>query len=263
MVGILVPRLNVNTPHKLRFTVDRPEGSGDYLLLHFHTPVEIHTQEGMVRGHPDDCILYAPTFRQWYRGIGVGLRDGWMHVTGTDAPALIEFYGLPTNVLMRPRDTRFFAPLYRDIRRELLLELPFREEAIAGRVAEVFRELARQLAPPPGKKLTSAEMSHLDALRDLRLHVHDRLGQPWTVEKMAHRAHLSASRFAVLYRKFFGVSPVEDLIRARLEQAQWLLSTINLRVAEVAYQCGFTNVYHFSRIFHRRVGKPPSACTKR
>jgi AraC-like DNA-binding protein len=262
MPSITVPALNVNFPHDLHFTIDRPEGLAEYLLLHFHTPVEILTREGLVKANPGDCILYAPGVRQWYRGIGEGFRDDWMHVGGADVLKLVERYDLPTNVLIRPRDTRFFAPLYQAIRREMLLKLPFWEEAVAERVQETLRELARQLAPPARTKLSAAELGHLDLIRDVRLRVRDRLAEAWTVSRMAREAHLSASRFAVLYRKFFSVSPVEDLIRARLEQAEWLLSTTDLRVSDVAYQCGFTNVYHFSRLFRRRMGHPPSACAR-
>lgn len=257
--SVAVPALNVNFPHDLHFTIDRPEGLGSYLLLHFHTPIEIHTREGRVRGGPGDCMLYAPNSRQWYRGIGVGFRDDWMRLEGSGVPALVKRYAVPTDLLLHPRNTGFIAPLYQDIRREMLLKQPFWQEAVADRVRDVFRRLARELAPPAQTALSVAELGHLDTLRNVRLRVHDRLADSWTVGRMAETAHLSTSRFAVLYRTFFNISPIEDLIRARLEQARWLLSTTDVRVSDVACRCGFTNVYHFSRLFHRRVGCAPSA----
>ena len=144
MHSIAVPILDVNFPHDLHYTVDRPDGLGSYLLLHFHTPIEIHTRDGLVKGGPGDCILYTPDFKQWYRGIGVGFRDDWMHIDGEGVARLIQRYSLPTNVLVHPRDTRFFAPLYQTIRREMLLKLPFWEEAVGERVQEILRQLTRQ-----------------------------------------------------------------------------------------------------------------------
>jgi transcriptional regulator GlxA family with amidase domain len=61
-----------------------------------------------------------------------------------------------------------------------------------------------------------------------------------------------------LYREFFGGSPVEDLINARIKHAQWLLSATTLSVGQVAGECGFRSLYHFSRLFKKRVGSSPS-----
>lgn len=74
---------------------------------------------------------------------------------------------------------------------------------------------------------------------------------------MADAAHLSPSRFRALYRRFFGVSPAEDLIRARIRMACLLLTNATLTVGEVARRSGFGSVYYFSRAFKARVGCPP------
>ena len=80
----------------------------------------------------------------------------------------------------------------------------------------------------------------------------------WTVAGMAARAHLSPSRFSAIYRRCFDVSPMEDLIRSRLNRAAWQLANTTMPVGAVAHSCGFENIYYFSRLFHRRFGHPPS-----
>jgi AraC-like DNA-binding protein len=74
---------------------------------------------------------------------------------------------------------------------------------------------------------------------------------------MALLVHMSPKRFGQLHRKFFGISPAEDLIQARLERAKYLLSSTTLSVGRAAERSGFTNPYYFSRLFHRRVGCAP------
>jgi AraC-like DNA-binding protein len=76
--------------------------------------------------------------------------------------------------------------------------------------------------------------------------------------RMAALARFGESRFAVLYRQCFGISPIEDLIQARLRHAQRLLTNRHTTVAEAAEKSGFRNVPHFSRLFSRRVGSSPS-----
>ena len=89
------------------------------------------------------------------------------------------------------------------------------------------------------------------------MQVHERLAERWTVASMAELAHVSASRFAVLYKKVFGVSPVKDMIDARLARARGLLTNAGLSVGEVAAETGLTSLSYFSRLFRRRVGTTP------
>ncbi len=64
-----------------------------------------------------------------------------------------------------------------------------------------------------------------------------------------------------LYRKFSALSDTtvnQFIIALRLEKARQLLSTTGLNVSEVAYDTGFKNAAHFSRVFSERFGYPPS-----
>ena len=45
---------------------------------------------------------------------------------------------------------------------------------------------------------------------------------------------------------------------ARVNHAEWLLTNRHTTVAEAAEQAGFRSIHYFSRLFHRRVGCPPS-----
>lgn len=71
---------------------------------------------------------------------------------------------------------------------------------------------------------------------------------------------LAMSR-AQLYRKFSALTDttVSSFIRSlRLKKAKELLLTTNLNVTEVAFDTGFKNLAHFSRIFSREFGYAPS-----
>ena len=73
-------------------------------------------------------------------------------------------------------------------------------------------------------------------------------------------AELGMSR-SQLYRKFAALtdSSVHQFIKNfRLKKARHLLRTTDLHVSEVAYDTGFKNPSHFSRIYNERFGMPPS-----
>ena len=67
----------------------------------------------------------------------------------------------------------------------------------------------------------------------------------------------------MLYRRFFNISPQEDLICMRVNQAKAQLAHSAAPLSSVAEDCGFTNVFYFCRVFCQRVGVPPGAFARR
>jgi AraC family transcriptional regulator, arabinose operon regulatory protein len=87
---------------------------------------------------------------------------------------------------------------------------------------------------------------------------HQRLAEALTVEQMAKAAHLSASRFAHVFSREVGVSPMRYLENARVERAKDLLKASGAPIRQVCIQVGFASPFHFSRRFRARVGMSPS-----
>ncbi len=80
-----------------------------------------------------------------------------------------------------------------------------------------------------------------------------------TVQKMATLAGMSLSTFKREFQKLYQQSPATYLRDKKVEKAIELLSKTDLRATEIAYECGFSSVAHFSRIFKNRKGLPPTA----
>jgi AraC-like DNA-binding protein len=85
------------------------------------------------------------------------------------------------------------------------------------------------------------------------------IGEPLSVAEMARRAGLSPSRFSVVFRERFGLSPHQYFLRLRIEHAQALLTTTDLPLRTIAEYCGFADVHHFAKAFKRIVGVSPGA----
>lgn len=92
---------------------------------------------------------------------------------------------------------------------------------------------------------------------EIRKHVTNTPADTWTVADMAEIVNLSTNRFSVLYRKFFGQSPMDDLLSARIELAKSYLVSSSSTLEVIADGCGFANVYYFSKLFKKRTGYPP------
>ena len=257
LLDLSVSMAGTDWPHELGYITERPSGFGEFLFLRFRTPMLVRTSRGVEKCKAGTCLIYAPGHPQWYQGDGVGYRDDWCHVSGRDVMPCLEKAGLPLDTLFTPRSTSFFPLLVEEMRTELQRREQLWKESVALAVARLIALLGRSLSEVEDGE-GGLDSVRRRRLRRVREQVHDRLSDRWTVAKMAKMAKLGENRFAVLYRQCFGTSPVEDLIQARLRHAEWLLTNRHTTVAEAAERSGFQSIHYFSRLFHRRVGCPPS-----
>ena len=100
------------------------------------------------------------------------------------------------------------------------------------------------------------------SLNEIRVHVHSDLARKWTVREMAEMEGLNPTRFALEYKVLFGVSPIDDLIDARVNRAEYMLTHLAYTIKQIAKECGFDSEEYFSRAFHRRRGCTPSQSRK-
>jgi AraC-like DNA-binding protein len=258
-----VPRAGVSVVHDQHFCINRPQGSGDFLFLHFLTPIQIRSVAGLSEAPAGSCMLYAPGFHQWYRGVNAGFRHHWCHFGGESAVAMVERFRIPVNTILDLGGLDFIPALISDMRRERLSSDPFASAARALLVGELLVNLSRRCQQPNSILLSPQQSETRDKFVALRQRMHNDLQRRWSVNEMATQVHLSESRFATLFTNFFSVSPTEDLIRARIDKARLLLNNTTLAVKQVAAQSGFTNLHYFSRLFHRRVGCAPREYQRR
>jgi AraC-like DNA-binding protein len=87
--------------------------------------------------------------------------------------------------------------------------------------------------------------------------------QPWTLEQLAERAHLSRSSLMRTFRKATGQAPIDYLISRRIEAAMRDLQQTQRSVTEVALDSGFSDSNYFARQFRRVCGCAPSDFRRR
>ncbi|TCO92482.1 AraC family transcriptional regulator [Chthoniobacter flavus] len=88
--------------------------------------------------------------------------------------------------------------------------------------------------------------------------LHDDYASPLTTGQLAQLAGLSPSQFERTFRKAFGASPRQYLLRVRVEAASRKLADTDKTIAAVAVECGFYDHAHFTRSFHAVTGISPS-----
>lgn len=77
------------------------------------------------------------------------------------------------------------------------------------------------------------------------------------VEKLCNIACMSKPNFFKSFKREFGVSPVDMIIKERIKLAKKLLLEENRSVSEACYLSGFNNMSHFFRLFRKEEGLTP------
>ena len=81
-----------------------------------------------------------------------------------------------------------------------------------------------------------------------------------SLKALAEEAGLSLSRVERLFQKVFQHSPRQLLVQCRLAAARTLIEQDpGAKIAEIAYECGYTDHSAFSRQFKSYVGMSPTA----
>lgn len=78
-----------------------------------------------------------------------------------------------------------------------------------------------------------------------------------TVEALANEAHMSLSTLERTVRRHLRITPQDLLQRIRMNRARHLLTTSNLKVGEIALECGYESFSAFSRAFRKAYACAP------
>jgi len=106
----------------------------------------------------------------------------------------------------------------------------------------------------------SAESAY--SLRQTLPYIEAHLDQRITLGEVASRCAMTTFAFSRAFKKEFGVTFQEYLIRLRIDRARQLLCNPRLSVTDVAGAAGFGDLSHFTRTFRRQVGTSPSCYRK-
>ena len=101
-----------------------------------------------------------------------------------------------------------------------------------------------------------------ELLGGVRLINSDYCDESLTNAKLAAKCNISEVYFRKLFTKYYGISPKQFIIDLRIQKAKQLLGEGSLNVSAVSESCGFSNPYHFCRIFKQHTGISPSEYRK-
>ena len=232
------------------FTIDRPGGSGDYLLVIFKTNASLVIKGEEQTVPPDSAIIYSKEKKQLYGTICGNYVNHFLHF---DTDNTDDLYGIRTGELLMPDNISEIESILRMISREQMSKSENKDCHIDMLIKMALMKLCEESRTEP----LMLNSIHGSLLVSIRAEMYANAGQFTSVSQLAERANLSLSHFQGLYKKLFGISCYEDLLSAKIKAAQYYLSSTQLSVKEIAVLCGYDTDTCFMRRFKERTAMTP------
>lgn len=246
--------MGMNYRHEKEFDINRPDGSGDDLLLFFKTEARVFLEEGEVVAPPRSVLLYKVGTPQHYSAAGDLYVNHFLHMECRGEEDFLESAGIFVNRVIPLADDSEAEELLRMIGREEMSNSPHKERYMDMLIKMLILKISDFSGKDKSQPLPSV---HGAALDGLRAELYSNAGSFGSVAELAEKVNLSPSHFQQLYRERFGVSCYEDLLSARIKAAEYYLKNTSFTVKEIAALCGYENDACFMRLFKRRTGLTP------
>jgi AraC-like DNA-binding protein/mannose-6-phosphate isomerase-like protein (cupin superfamily) len=240
-----------NAMHQLEET-SFPVGAGDVFLLHGQQSHYFHDRQNLELIN----IMYDPT--------RIGLPENELRkMSGYCALFMLEpSYRRRHRFASRLHLTRIPLAHVEQIVDEMTAECDGKsagyEVALRAKLLELIVYLSRAY-----NETSTTESRALLRVGHVIGVLENEFSREWKLDDLLKIAHMSRSNLMRVFRKATGQTPVDYLIRLRIQKAAALLRTTDGPVTEIALGCGFSDSNYFTRQFNKLMGESPTAYKKR
>lgn len=244
-----------NWPEKAGKNIFRPNGIEEFLFLHFWNSFEIELNGQIIKTAPHACIILKKGTPQNYRWDEPATQD-WFRVVG-DVETVLNNYNIKTDTIYYPKNYSFITSLTRKIELECTIADTYSLEICNNYLNNLFILLSREISSVNQVVASSLNIQTKEQLRKLRFEFSMNYSKKWTVQDMADFINVSPSYLHATYKSYYGVSPIQDLINVRMQQAAILLSDPDKTVTEISVLLGYPTSQQFIRQFKKNMGVSP------
>lgn len=130
------------------------------------------------------------------------------------------------------------------------------KEMLRFMLLELLVELARLSSRFFTKKRRSGIVGFIDK------YLLEHYAEPFSSAQVAAEVGVSKGYLFSFYQKATGHTIGDTLLSIRIARAQELLKISNLTIVEICYQCGFSDLSNFYKVFKREIGCAPGEYRK-
>ncbi|QJD86916.1 AraC family transcriptional regulator [Cohnella herbarum] len=149
--------------------------------------------------------------------------------------------------------------LIQDIIFEFDRKFPYYETTAKGLFIQLWVLLLREIHWQRNTHLHS-NWEQLDRVKN---YVSHHIEHDLTLDELADLANMSKYYLCRLFKKAYGMTPIQYHVSIRLEKAKQMIQFTNLPLTQIADELGFQSIHAFSRTFRKWEGHSPSSFRKK
>lgn len=112
--------------------------------------------------------------------------------------------------------------------------------------------------------LTDEKLERQQLVDEIKLYIETNYREDLTLNRIAEACYASPATISRIFKEQLGESPINYLIRYRLEKAKTLLdNTGDISIKETAHLIGYEDALYFSKLFKKYYGSSPTDYAKR
>ena len=134
---------------------------------------------------------------------------------------------------------------------------PMYELGVLQGLLSVFICLERDFAVWPRAQVSRVHINSQVRVQQMLSFIYERYAENVTLADIAASASISRSEAGRCFAAYLHMSPVDYLIRYRLQTAYALLKDTTLTIQEISHACGFHSTSYFTRRFRACYGFSP------
>lgn len=244
-----IDEIGYNHRHRKNFCIDKPYGSGSWLMLVVKTPAHFRLKGKEIRTPAHSVIIFRPDTPQYYYPASNEYFDDWMffHPDENDQKLMSDL-NIPIDRPAEVFDSTELSAFIRNMCFEHYSANPYRKKAIDLYFQLLMFKLSERLSSRQ-RSTEKPENIYSEKLMWIRKSIYRWPNRDYSIDDMAKEVSLSRSRFQHLYTETFGVSVNRDVITSRLNKAAELLRTTDLSVKDVGVNVGYSNTSYFVKLF--------------
>ena len=252
--------ISLDNPQKPDFVREREHGIVDFLFLRFHANTTLIIKDKTYTLTKPCMFLLDSNTPHKYFSNSDHYTDDYLHFAADNRQHFLSELTFPLNTPIYYSNDSAIRDTLHMIQTEHENQNPLAAQSIDLLMRYLFVKVSETWMQ--SQQLNTSVPHYYDLLQ-VRNNILSAPEHPWKIEDLAEQAHLSPSYFQVVYKKAFGITCMNEVINAKLEQAKLLLTSTELSVSAIATEVGYNEVYHFIRQFKKSTGMTPGAFRKK
>ncbi|MBQ5808919.1 MAG: helix-turn-helix transcriptional regulator [Clostridia bacterium] len=245
--------IGYNRGHNENFALSRPPRLIEYVMLVLRSRTFFVFGEEKIIAEKGGVMIFDKTTPHNFGAYGEAFLHDWVtfDMTEREREEAVS-RGVRFDTVLYPDNSYVLSELIRTLQYEKYSAHKSSEDITALYLKVLLLRLSDGI-----ERTQAPKKRYVDKLEALRTDIYSNPLKKRTVDRLAASMNVSSSYFQHIYKEHFGISPIADLVKSRMEYAEYLLGYTDYSVKMIADELGYPSDIQFIQQFKRFAGKAP------